>query len=92
MPYRAAHRNGFATHSFRVARGAGPALTPPSVFDQPVAGGEFTAEATVTQLRGNCTIAAFSERLDVAATATDGWGRQSGLDASAVRAFTLAPQ
>jgi hypothetical protein len=90
MPYRAAHRNGFARHSFNVIRGVS---TPPvvSVSDQPVTGGDFEQMRTVQQLKGTCTIAAFSENLHVAATATDGWGRQSGLDASAVRAFTLAP-
>ena len=92
MPYRAAHRNGFATHSFTVVRGAGDPLEPPSVFSQPVTAGDFTGAATVGQLRGVCEIAAFSENLHVSASATDGWGRQSGLDASAVRAFTLAPE
>ena len=92
MPYRAAHRNGFATHSFSVKRGAGAPITPPSVSGVPVGGGSFTATSTVDALRGTCSIAAFAESLDVAATATDGWGRQSGLDAHDVRAFTLAPQ
>lgn len=91
LPYRAAHRNGFATHSFTVVRGAGGPL-PPSVSGQPVTGSDFAPSATVDDLRGGCSIAAFSESLYVAASATDGWGRQSGLDASAVRAFTLAPE
>ena len=53
---------------------------------------ELHRHSTVDALRGTCSIAAFAESLDVAATATDGWGRQSGLDAHDVRAFTLAPQ
>ncbi len=91
LPYRAAHRNGYATRSFSVKRGAGAPLTPPSESGG-VAGGNFTAHSTVADLRETCTIAAFAESLDVLATATDGWGRQSGLDAHDVRAFTLAPQ
>jgi hypothetical protein len=92
MPYHAAHRNGFATRSFAVARGAGAPLVPPSVSGLPVTGGDFAPTATVAALRETCQIAAFSESLYVAASATDGWSRQSGLDASDVRAFTLAPQ
>jgi hypothetical protein len=91
MPYRAAHRNGFATHSFTLVRGAGPGSIPPSASGQPVTGGEFERSATADALRGTCSIAAFSETVYVSATATDGWGRQSGLDASATGAFTLAP-
>jgi hypothetical protein len=89
MPYRAAHRNGFATHSFTVQRGAEPPTTPPVTA---LGGGNFSAASSVAGLRGTCTIAAFAERLHVSATATDGWGRQSWLDAHDVRAFTLAPQ
>jgi hypothetical protein len=62
------------------------------VSGQPVTGGDFAPTATVDHLRGGCEIAAFSENVYVSASATDGWGPQSGLDASAVRAFTLAPE
>jgi hypothetical protein len=90
MPYHAAHRNGFATRSFAVKRGAGPAL-PPSESG-PVTGGEFVASGQEADLREGCAIAAFAETLTVTALATDGWsGHLSNLDASDVRAFTLAP-
>lgn len=89
MPFRAAHRNGFATRSFTVRRGAEPPMTPAVMA---LGGGNFSASSTVAALRGSCTIAAFAESLYVAATATDGWGRQSQLDDDDVRAFTLAPQ
>ena len=40
---------------------------------------------------GPCTVAGFAEYLYVAATANNGWGRQSQYDASAAVAFVLAP-
>ena len=38
-----------------------------------------------------CTTAAFAEYLFVAATANNGWGRQSQYDRSAAFAFALTP-
>jgi hypothetical protein len=90
MNYTASHPNGFATHSFHLYRGIN-LLTPPSVSGVPVGAGSFSSTETVTDLLGGCQIAGFSENLYVAAMATDGWGRLSGYDAGAVRAFVLAP-
>ena len=98
MGWTASHPHGFATYSFGVVRGVA------SVFGQSgaVAGGSFSATRSVAQLLsdnlpascGNtqCTVAGFSENLYVATSAVDGWSRLSGYDASAVRAFVLAPE
>lgn len=101
LHYTASQRNGFATYSFTVKRGVN-VVTPPTTSG-PVAGGSFSPSETVLNLLSRmpapqpplnppCTIGAFLEDLYVAATATDGWSRLSGNDASDSRAFTLAPQ
>ncbi len=88
MPYRARHRNGFATYSFQVKRGA-DVLTPPSTSGA-VAAATFVQTQSVEDLRGPCTNAAFLEDLWVYGTALDGWSRV-GYDAHDSRAFALAP-
>jgi len=90
MGYTASHPNGFATYSFGLYRGVN-LLTPPSTSG-PVGGGSFSATRNVNDLLGPCKVAGFSENVYVWAMATDGWYRMSGYDASAVRAFVLAPQ
>jgi hypothetical protein len=53
----------------------------------------FTKNVDETDMRGACAKAAFGENLYVAATATNGWVRLSGLDASALpKAFALEPK
>jgi hypothetical protein len=91
-PFQAVQRNGFAAYSFSVIRGAGPAVLAASgtaattiAGPLPVPGGSAAA------LLGSCAIAGFSENLYVKHLATDGWGDQSQLDRSDVRAFVLAP-
>jgi hypothetical protein len=71
----------------------------PLVTDTPVNGFKRNASSVFTKnvgeaaMRGGCPKAAFSENLYVAATATNGWGRLSGLDASALpKAFALEPK
>jgi len=92
-PFRAVQRNGFATYSFSVVRGAGPGAVLSASGDaaSSIAGPATTPAGTVAGLLGPCSIAGFSENLYVAHRATDGWSRQSQLDASDVRAFVLAP-
>ncbi|MEO8040048.1 MAG: hypothetical protein ABI794_14860, partial [Betaproteobacteria bacterium] len=97
MAWTASQPHGFATYSFGVVRGVS------GVFGAggAVGGGSFSTTRTVGQLLndnlppgcvpGGCAVAGFSENLYVAASATDGWSRQSQYDASAVRAFVLAP-
>lgn len=92
-PFVALQRNGFADYNFYVQRGA---VSPPELS---VGGRAATSAAampaapseTVGNLLDACTLAGFTEQLYVSHAATDGWSRQSQYDASAVRAFVLAP-
>ena len=95
-PYIGVHRNGFATTSFFVRRGEGstnlvqqvqtPSATSP-------AGMPAAPSASVTDLLGPCNLAGFLEYAGVSFTGTDGWSDlHGGYDASALRAFVLAPQ
>lgn len=70
----------------------------PLVTDTPVNGfsrnasSVFAKDVDEAAMRGGCAKAAFGENLYVAALATNGWVRLSGLDASAVpKAFALEP-
>ena len=92
MGLTASHPHNFATFSFTLVKGVNPVTLPAvpptngpvSVVVSPISG-------TVAALMGPCTIAGFAEFLYVAATANNGWGRQSQYDASAATAFVLAP-
>jgi hypothetical protein len=53
----------------------------------------FAKDVDEADVRGGCDKAAFGQNLYVAATATNGWSRLSGLDASALpKAFALEPK
>ncbi len=86
MPLTASHPNGFATYSFQVVKGVNQIIG---------VGGPVPALSPVTSpastMLGSCTIAGFGEYLYVAATANNGWSRQSQYDASSAVAFVLAP-
>ncbi len=92
LPFSVSHPNGFATFSISLIKGVNavalPAAPPTS---GPVSTAVSPITATVTDLMGKCDIAGFGEWVYVAATATNGWGRQSQYDASAAVAFVLAP-
>jgi hypothetical protein len=93
MGLTASHPNNFATFSFSLIRGhnnppapviSGPTSGPVSIAPAAITG-------TVAGLLGTCSgMAAFAEWLYVAATANNGWSRQSQYDASDEEAFTLA--
>ncbi len=88
IAYTASQPQGHADYSFEVIRGIGAGswsaqgavTSPPAAFSQ-----------SVSTLLGKCTIAGFSASVYVATTATTGWGRAGGLDASFAIAFVLAP-
>jgi hypothetical protein len=92
MPFAVGHPNGFATFSFSLIKGvhsvALPAAPPTS---GPVSSAVSPITETIANLMGNCNVAGFAEYVYVAASATNGWGRQSQYDASAAVAFVLAP-
>jgi hypothetical protein len=97
LAWNASHPHGFASYSFGVVRGVSGVFA----SSGPVGAGSFSAVRSVDHLLndnlpagctpGGCPVAGFSENLYVAASATDGWSRQSQYDRSAVRAFVLAP-
>jgi hypothetical protein len=89
ISYTASQPQGHASYSFSVVRGIGagswgvnglPVTPPPTPFSE-----------SVSTLLGTCKIAGFAAEVYVATTATTGWGRAGGLDASAAVAFVLAP-
>ncbi len=86
MPLTATHPAGFATYSFEVVKGVNEIIG---------VGGNVPAASPVSNpasvLLGSCNIAGFGEYLYVAASANNGWSRQSQYDASAAIAFVLAP-
>ncbi len=92
MAFTASHPNGFATFSFSLIKGVNsvalPAAPPTS---GPVSAAASPITATIQDLMGKCDVAGFAEYVYVAATATNGWSRQSQYDASAAVAFVLAP-
>ncbi len=98
LPWRAKHRNGFATFTFQTKR------VDRSVFYQPDApvglGGSFSTTQNAQALldtnlppgcvAGGCNVAAFASFEYVTAMATDGWSRLHYLDSSDFEAFTLS--
>jgi hypothetical protein len=94
MPFTASHPNNFATFSFEVVKGVNQVTLPPLPLVNlavTLAPGLSPVTETVSGLLGACTIAAFAEEVYVAATANNGWSRQSQYDAEALIAFVLAP-
>ena len=92
-PFDAVQRNGFATYSFSVVRGAGPgaSISRAGTASTSIGSPPPTPTATAATLLGACAIAGFSENLYVSHLASDGWSDQTQLDRSDVRAFVLAP-
>ena len=92
MPFTVGHPNGFATFSFTLIKGVNsvplPAAPPTS---GPVSSAVSPITDSIQDLMGKCDVAGFGEYVYVAASATNGWGRQSQYDASAAVAFVLAP-
>jgi hypothetical protein len=92
MGFSASHPNGFATFSFSLIKGVNSVALPPAPpTGGPVSGAVSPITATIQDLMGKCDVAGFAEYLYVAATANNGWSRQSQYDASAAVAFVLAP-
>jgi hypothetical protein len=98
LPWRAKHKNGFATFTFQTKRVDQVVFSTPST---PVglAGNHSTtqnAQALMDTnlpagcLPGGCDVAAFASFEYVAAQATDGWTRLSNFDSSDFEAFTLS--
>lgn len=100
LSFAARHPNGFASYSFVTTRGADASVALVSTsgiagaagndgFLQ-VAGFSYSKGVVISTLLGPCSNAAFSERLDVFAMATNGYGSLSSYNAADNAAFALA--
>ncbi|HLN90130.1 MAG TPA: hypothetical protein VK253_08695 [Candidatus Binatia bacterium] len=92
MRFIASQPDNNATFSISLYRGVTPVTTLPPPTSGPVSSAISPVQDTVGDLLKNCNIAAFALYLYVAATANNGWNRQSQYDASAAQAFVLSPQ
>lgn len=92
LGYAAQQPHGNATYKLRLVRAATTLSieakgTGAAIGTLSRSAAEFMTDANTCATV--CTIAGFAEHLQVTATATDGWGRLTHYDASAVRAFVL---
>jgi hypothetical protein len=106
LQYAAGHRNGYATYSFYVSRGAFP-LPRPGVtltgipasgqVNSGVAGLHTAVNPTLNMLAredndGFCPVAGFVAQIKVDVWTTDGLGVLEGYDAFSQFAFAVAPE
>jgi hypothetical protein len=100
LAFVARHPNNFATYSFLTTRGPGPSIPTASTSGSvggagsngfiPVGPFTYAKDLVISTLLDSCSNAAFSERLDVMAMATNGYGTLSSYDAADNAAFALA--
>lgn len=100
LQFEARHANGFATYGFSVTRGPGPAIPAAGTAGQAGAPGangylhtggfSYAKDIPVSALLGPCSNAAYAERLDVSALATNGYGTLTQYNAADNAAFALA--
>jgi hypothetical protein len=100
LAFIARHPNNYATYSFVTTRGPGPSIasaTTGGVAGEPGADGftevtdfTYSKDVVISTLLGPCSNAAFSERLDVMAMATNGYGTLTGYNHADNAAFALA--
>ena len=97
IPWRAKHKNGFATYGFQVKRVAELVFSTGGPVG--LVGNHSTVQSAATLLNTNlplgcapdgCDVAGFASWLDVNALATDGWSRLSGYDRGDFEAFVLS--
>jgi len=100
LSFIARHPNNFADYSFVTTRGPGPSIPDASTsgtageagtngFSE-VADFTYLKNVVIATLLGPCSNAAYSERLDVTAMATNGYSTVSGYNAYDNAAFALA--
>lgn len=98
--FMARHPNHFAYYSFLTTRGPGPTVGDASTTGVAGEGGtngfseiadfNYSKNVIVSTLLGPCSNAAFSERLDVMATATNGYATLTNYNHADNAAFALA--
>lgn len=92
LGFTASQPMGYATFSFALVRGVTPVtLVPALPSNAPVSTAASPITATVGVLLATCPTAGFAAELYVAASMTNGWGRQSQYDAEALMGFVLTP-
>jgi hypothetical protein len=89
IAFTASQLNNNATFSFDVVKGVAEIDSIGGAVSAAAADSPFTEG--VASLLGTCTIAGYAAQIYVAASAINGWGRQSQYDASGIIAFVLAP-
>jgi hypothetical protein len=89
IPYTASQPHNHATYSLQVWKGLQSLNTTYTASGNVPSPASFTVP--LNTLLGTCVIAGCAAELYVAATAINGWDRQSEYDASAAEAFALAP-
>jgi hypothetical protein len=100
LSFMARHPNHFATYGFSTTRGPGGTVAAAGTTGVAGEAGTnlfietsdfvYAKDVAVSALLGTCANAAFAERLDVYATATNGYGTLSGYNAADNAAFALA--
>lgn len=98
LPWRAKHKNGFATFTFRTKRVDELVFSMGSTSVGPTGDHSTTQSAQALMdanlppgcAPGGCDVAAFASFEYVTAMATDGWGPLRYLDSSDFEAFTLS--
>jgi hypothetical protein len=97
LPWRAKHKNGFATFTFQTKRVDQLVFSTPSTPVGLIGSHSTTQDAQTLMdtnlpsgcLPGGCNVAAFASFEYVTAMAIDGWTRLSYLDSADFEAFTL---
>lgn len=100
LSFIARHPNNFANYSFVTTRGPGPSIADASTsgiageagtsgFSE-ISDFSYSKNVVISSLLGPCSNAAYSERLEVTAMATDGYATLSGYNADDNAAFALA--
>jgi len=100
LSFFARHPNSFASYAFVVTRGAGPTIADASTSGTAGQAGSngfletsdfnYLKNVVISNLLGPCSNAAYSERLDVMAMATNGYSTLTGYNAADNAAFALA--
>jgi len=89
IAFTASQPNNNATFSFDVIKGVSEIDSISGAVS--IAPTKTPFSDSVADLLGTCNIAGYAAQIYVAASAINGWGRQSEYDASAIIAFVLAP-
>jgi hypothetical protein len=91
MGFTASQPANDASYAITIVRGGTLLTLTPPLPSGPVSSAGSSVTAKVGDLLGSCPIAGFAAELYVAASMTNGYGRQSQYDAEALMGFVLTP-